>query len=315
MFDLKLNTMEEESVENLDPIQVFSDFLIAQEELTNAENELNELNRCYTNLSALQEVVNKHGWNEVLNDLVGDQISAESLDASCEGLGDKIKEASKNVGNALIKFITSKLKVIDLFIKRLTLAKQWLKAHQNELDKNKNVSNSSESESIDITNISKGQYFDIKDLMELHKYNTVDDLLKHCKKVSYKDMSTTELYNACSTAITALKVFKPMISDLSNEKINIKENIKHHDKLYHEYVNNSLKKPEPFNPYDRDPEAIWWTKDPLVSAKEEKEKIDNLRRQRRRNYITRRWTHFIVMSCHGLLNEVNNRGFKQEKSN
>ena len=126
MFDLKLDTLEESNIQfNEDPIEAFTDFMIAQEELHQAEQELFEINRAYENLTALQEVVAKHGWNDVLNDLVGNQISSESLDASCEGALDKIKGAIKNVGKAVGGWMAQSMNILNLYKKKFdSYAKQ-----------------------------------------------------------------------------------------------------------------------------------------------------------------------------------------------
>ena len=47
------NFQEQEEISNEDIVEIFSDFIIAQEELNQAEQELNEINRAYENLTAL----------------------------------------------------------------------------------------------------------------------------------------------------------------------------------------------------------------------------------------------------------------------
>lgn len=241
MIDLKLDVMEEDKPFSYEEfIHATNEYYEAMEDLTSAEQELFEVNRACENLVALQDIVAKHGWSAILNELVGNQISSESLDVSCEGALDKIKQIASKVGSKLANALQKSFNLFDIYVRRFKAAKEWLK-------KNKTKSNSTEAF------IGNRIPTDVKDhlYIKLHRCasfyeNNLGKYVTSGNAQSIKDRvieqlvsggfgydlrvcTNEELIEFCDDAITNIPRIKGMLevlSDFSRQKRNDINNLK-----------------------------------------------------------------------------------------
>lgn len=313
MMDLKLNVMEEDkpfSYEEL--IDATNDYYEAVEELTSAEQELFEINRACENLEVLQDIVAKHGWSAILNDLVGNQVSAETLDTSCEGAFDKIKQAVGKVGSKLANALQKAFNLFDVYVKRFKAAKEWLK-------KNKDAKASTESfrgneysssekadifyETSDVIKLFKNgratfakrdnQSFKDYVMRELDNYGDGGYLLSEC--------SNGTLVKLCDDVINNLPTLKQLLSNVSEDTKILRKNVKTNEHFHDAMVQKSNQ-----------------TDSLIDAAKYEKYKNrlehhgQAIKDERYKAVFRKMVVHIALQSCKHLDAEIRKRGYKSE---
>lgn len=313
MMDLKLNAMEEDkpfSYEEL--IEATNDYYEAMEELTSAEQELFEVNRACENLVALQDIVAKHGWSAVLNELVGNQISSESLDASCEGAFDKIKQVASKVGSKLVNALQKAFNLFDIYVKRFKAAKEWLKKNKDAKASTEafhgNEYSSSEKADIfyEMSNVVKlfkngkrifakrnNQSFKDYVMRELDQYGDGGYYLSKC--------SNAMLVNLCDDVITNLPTLKRLLSNVSEDTKTLREDVKNteHD---HDTVVKQLKQTDSL----RDAAKYEKYKNQLELHGQE------AKGERYTAVFRKMVVHIAISSCRHLDAEIRKRGYKSE---
>lgn len=214
MMDLKLNEMDvTTSFSEEELFDAIHEYYEAAEELSSAEQELFEINRACENLEAIKAAVEKYGWNDIINDLFGDQLSCETLDSSCEGAFDKIKKVAGKVAN---KFKAMIGKLSSMFRIHAAMFKDAAKYFKNKPDS----TTSTEA----ATPQSETRYIDLKDLETLMDETKVRRILsdnmkqlgridsdymnqhieKHCKAINLSSLDNFELSRVLEAAGTML---------------------------------------------------------------------------------------------------------------
>ena len=315
MIDLKLNVMEEDKPFSYEEfISATNEYYEAMEELTSAEQELFEVNRACENLVALQDIVAKHGWSAVLNDLIGNQISSETLDASCEGAFDKIKQVASKIGSKLTNVLQKAFNLFDVYVKRFKAAKEWLK-------KNKDAKASTESYNgnmyssdikadmfIEIGNVVK--FFDkatsyitgyqnrnqsLRDyvIKELNSYSDGGYYLSKC--------SNEELVKLCDDVINHLPKLKQILQTAKHNAANSRKA----EKLEQKRVNDTetdMKQTQSIR------EAAMYEK----HLNKHKENLESISGYRYGDVIRKVMVHVAIQSCKHLDAEIRKRGYKSE---
>lgn len=235
MLNLNLTTLNEiKSFSEEEFICAIREQYEAAEELFKAEQELFEINRAVENIVTIQDIVAKYGWNEVLNDLVGDQISAETLNTACEGMFDKVKKAVTKVKQNFSNWFNRIKRVFAHYESDFEIALKQLKE--------KKMSNDVSSEAI-TSNTNHVQYFDIGKILRMIK--SLDDktytdkisvekladreiqIRTNFKQAYYsfhredpidlKSLSYEKLYQVCADALHDLKDLRSYIPKIASE--------------------------------------------------------------------------------------------------
>lgn len=314
MMDLKLNVMYDvENFSEEELVDAIHDYYEAMEELTSAEQELFEVNRACENLVALQDIVAKHGWSTVLNDLVNNQISSESLDASCEGAFDRIKQAASNVGSKLANALKKAVNLFDIYVRRFKAAKEWLK-------KNKDTKSSSEAlTGLDEVRVGKpGFYTKIQIIMDvLSDYTSGRGDIR-------KQIVKNDLRGSIYRAVTTEKSVITLGSCSNAELINLCDDVIYHlpniKKALMAFGDDARFNKKMYNRMVKKISTLEQQKSTsLREDVERSEKIEDLKNNatlskddREFSIICKAFAHIALMQCKHLDAEIRKRGYKSE---
>ncbi len=323
MMDLKLNTFEDNvQCSDIDIIDALYEYSEAYEDLIESEHELFEINRACENLDALKEIVIKHGWSETLSDLVGEQMSLECIETSCEGAFDKIKQAAGKVGNAVKQVLSKAFNVFDMYIKRFTAMKKWLKANKNGSSTESIYNDRTQSElaTRDYEAHSKERFIKISDCLDSirsqfgFKYAPTDGVdvstlrskmlkyifsMSNSRPINLSTCTNSQLVDLCDNVIRELPNLKKAIETFKDDA--------------HAFRRSQKRTERKISTLQQSKSSS------LREQAETDEKIDDYKgsleitkSDRFMTVATRVIVHIAVMSCKKLDAEIRKRGYKSE---
>lgn len=318
MIDLKLNeTDDNTSFSKEELVDAIHAYYEASEELSSAEQELMEINRACENLEAIKAAVEKYGWNDIINDLFGDQLSCETIDSSCESAFDKIKKVAGKVAN---KFKAMIVKLSSMFRIHAAMFKDAAKYFKNKPD------SSASTEAA--TPQSETLYIDLKDLEVLMDETKVRRILsdnekqlgridpdyvkqyieKHCKAINLSSLNNFELSRVLETAGTMLSKQNEerMQRCMSGQYDVEKEHLRNLRSAYRRL--DAIE-------YDQDNPAhsSYSKKDLQYRARDAKKDIDRNAWDRAHACIWRVLYNRVIVSIRQLKSEITKRGYSSSR--